>query len=197
MSMPDTLPASPTSASIRRLEEEIAHLTATLAQMRRSAPRQRVADCTFTRPDHSPVTLAQLFGQSRDLLVIHNMGRRCPYCTLWADGFAGLMPHVLSRSAFVLVSPDDPDTLARFAGARQWQFPVVSSLGTTFTRDLGFEPEPGKCWPGASGLHIDAQGGITRVASTTFGPGDDFCSAWHLFDLLAEGTNGWQPKHSY
>jgi len=42
------------------------------------------------------------------------------------------------------------------------------------------------------------QGGkIVRVADTSFGPGDDFCSIWHFFDLLPEGAADWQPKYKY
>lgn len=197
MTSPETFPATPTSETIRQLEEEIARLTATLAHLRRATPRLALNDCTFARADGSPVRLSELFGERRDLLVIHNMGKRCPYCTLWSDGFNGVISHLQSRASFVVVSPDPPEVLSRFAAGRQWAFPVVSSQGTTFTSDIGFEPAPGKCWPGASGLHIDQRGVISRVASTTFGPGDDFCSVWHLFDLLADGANGWQPKHAY
>ncbi len=188
---------APTSENVRRLEEEIARLKATLAEMRRSTPPSPVHDYSLRRADRSSVLLSVLFCGKPDLLVIHNMGRSCPYCTLWADGFNGIASHLESRAALALVSPDEPDTLARFAAGRGWRFPVISSHNSAFTRDLGFEPEPAKYWPGASGFRRLPDGSIIRVASATFGPGDDFCSAWPLFDLLAEGANGWQPKYSY
>lgn len=188
---------SPLSEDVTRLEEEIARLKAALANLRRAAPRSIVPDCTFHRPDASPVRLSELFAGKPDLLVIHNMGHACPYCTVAADGFNGLADHLQSRTGFVLVSPDPPDALARFARARGWRFPVASAAGSSFTRDVGFEPEPGKCWPGASGFHRDADGTMTRVASAVFGPGDSFCGLWHLFDLLADGANGWQPRFAY
>ena len=87
----------------------------------------------------------------------------------------GVIHHIENRAAFALISPDEPDVLARFAAGRGWRFPVVSAHSSTFTADLGFEPEPGKCWPGASGLRREPDGTIVRVASATFGPGDDFC----------------------
>ena len=59
-----------------------------------------------------PKRLSQLFGAKRDLFVIHNMGRSCVQCTLWADGFNGLYPHIADRAAFVVASPDPP----RFSG---------------------------------------------------------------------------------
>lgn len=41
--------------------------------------------------------LPHLFGRSRDLFVIHNMGPACPQCTLLADGFNGSYPHIADR----------------------------------------------------------------------------------------------------
>jgi len=35
------------------------------------------------------------------------------------------------------------------------------------------------------------------IAATAFSPGDDFCSLWHFFDLLPEGTGDWQPQYRY
>jgi predicted dithiol-disulfide oxidoreductase (DUF899 family) len=188
---------SPTPEAIRRLEDEIARLKAALAQMRRSAPPLPVTDYILTRADGLPVHLSQLFAGKRDLLVIHNMGRSCPYCTLWADGFNGVASHLQDRAGVALVSPDEPAELARFATARGWRIPVVSSRSTSFTSDLGFEPEAGKLWPGASGFRRTPDGVIVRTACATFGPGDDFSSTWHLFDLLAEGADGWQPRYAY
>lgn len=187
----------PTTAEVRRLEDEIARLKARLADIRRKLPRPAVQDYPLRRGDGARVLLSELFGGKSDLLVIHNMGRSCPYCTLWADGFNGMVHHFENRAGFALVSPDEPEVLERFASGRGWRFPVISAHSSSFTHDLGFEPEPGKCWPGASGFHRQADGTIVRVAATTFGPGDDFCSAWPLFELLAEGANGWEPKYAY
>ncbi len=40
-------------------------------------------------------------------------------------------------------------------------------------------------------------GKVVRVANAKFGPGDDFCAVWHLFDLIPEGPDDWQPKYKY
>ncbi|TVS08776.1 MAG: DUF899 domain-containing protein, partial [Phycisphaerales bacterium] len=45
-----------------------------------------VGEYAFTTSD-GEVSLADLFAGKRDLLIIHNMGKRCSYCTMWADGF--------------------------------------------------------------------------------------------------------------
>lgn len=187
----------PTSVAARELEDEIARLKARLAEVRRGTPRVVVKDYQLLESDGSPVRLSGLFGDKSDLLVVHNMGRSCPYCTLWADGFNGVVDHLTSRAAVAVVTPDEPETMARFAAGRGWRFRMASGRGSEFTRDMGMEPEPGKYWPGASGFRRRDDGVIERVTCATFEPGDDFCSVWHLFELLADGANGWQPRYSY
>jgi predicted dithiol-disulfide oxidoreductase (DUF899 family) len=146
---------------------------------------------------NGPVSLAELFGDQTDLLVVHNMGKRCAYCTLWADGFIGLYPHLANRCAFVVSSPDEPAVQAEFATTRGWPFAMVSVAGSSFAKDMGFEPQPGKYWPGVSAFRKRADGVIERTGRNNFGPGDDFCAVWPLLDLLHEKANGWEPKFSY
>ncbi|MCC5786202.1 MAG: DUF899 family protein [Phycisphaerales bacterium] len=148
---------------------------------------------SFVTPNGA-VTLAELFAGKRDLLIIHNMGRRCAYCTMWADGFNGLLRHLEDRAAFVLASPDEPGVQREFAESRGWGFRMVSTKGSSFNADLGFEPEPGKVAPGVSALYKQDDGTIVRTGKAVFGPGDPFNGAWHLFALLKDGANGWGPK---
>lgn len=130
-------------------------------------------------------------------MVVHNMGKSCPYCTLWADGFNGVVDHLGNRAPFVVVSPDDPKTQADFRKSRGWKFEMLSAAQSDFTRDMGFAAEDGSPWPGVSTFRKDADGKIYRTAKTWFGPGDDFCAVWHLLELLPEGVDGWEPKYKY
>lgn len=159
-------------------------------------PAEPVRDYALHNADGSPTSLSALFGSKDEMLLIHNMGRRCVYCTLWADGFNGLIDHFNSRVAFVLASPDEPAVLREFAASRSWRFRCVSTHQCTLAKDLGFEPEPGKVWPGVSALRRTSQG-IARSAYDHFGPGDAYCSIWNLLDLLPEGARGWEPRYSY
>lgn len=179
------------------IRAEIDSLKAALYAASRFDPPQPVADALLSRDDGSPVRLSALFGEKPDLILIHNMGRACPYCTLWADGFIGLWPHLASRAGFALCSPDEPMVLRDFARSRKWPFPCVSAAGTTFIHDMGFEPAPGKPMPGVSTFRRRRDGIIERIASTLFGPMDDFCAVWPMFQMLADGPNGWSPKYSY
>jgi predicted dithiol-disulfide oxidoreductase (DUF899 family) len=183
-----------TSERLTQYRRQISDLRGKIRELQQSAEPQAVMDYTFATPD-GPVRLSQLFGDKASLFVIHNMGAGCPYCTLWADGFNGLLPHIENRAAFVVASPDDPQAQERFKASRDWNFRMVSHRDSTFAADMGYRRDDG--WlPGVS--VFKKQGGkIVRVADTSFGPGDDFCSTWHFFDLLPEGAAEWRPKYKY
>jgi predicted dithiol-disulfide oxidoreductase (DUF899 family) len=104
--------------------------------------------------------------------------------------------HVANRTAFVLSSPDSPEVQKKFAEGRGWKFPMVSHQGTTFAADMGYRTAEGKWWPGISAFKRK-DGKILRVSDTVLGPGDDFCSVFHIFDMLPEGAAGFRPKFSY
>jgi len=152
-------------------------------------------DYAFTDTGGDKVSLLDLFAEHDDLIVVHNMGRKCSYCALWADGFIGLYPHLKRRCAFVLSSPDPWSTLRDVAKGRGWPFPCVSSDGNTFTKDMGFVDEKsGGMLPGASAFTKRDDGSVVRVSTTPFGPGDLFCPVWHFFDMLPDGPATFEPK---
>jgi len=167
-----------------------------MAELRRSVPPEKVKDYELTASNGEKIRLSQLFGDKKELFVIHNMGRACPYCTLWADGFNGVVKHLENRASFVLSSPDSPEIQTAFAKSRNWEFRMVSTQGSTFARDLEYQ---GDDWlrPGTSVFTKNEKGEIFRVSSAEFGPGDDYCQVWHLFDLLPKGADGWQPRFAY
>lgn len=187
------------SADIAQLTREYEQAQQRLAEALRALPATAVKDYEFKLAGSgAAVRLSQLFGGKTDLIVIHNMGRSCAYCTLWADGFAGVYKHLADRAAFVLSTPDDPATAAAFASSREWPFPVACIGGTSFAADMGFQNAKGGVQPGASGFHREADGSITRSGrSQQFGPGDPFCAVWPFLDLLKGGANGWEPKYHY
>src|SRR5437660_1814645 len=69
--------------------EELQSCRAKIARLRQQLPQPAVHNYTLTGPGNTPVSLASLFGEHEDMIVIHNMGVWCAYCTLWADGFNG------------------------------------------------------------------------------------------------------------
>lgn len=182
---------------LSRAERGLATAEAKVAKLRRRLPRVVVEDYLLVGPAGRRVKLSAAFGKHRDLIVIHNMGRTCPYCTMWADGFNGVLKHLESRTAFVVVSPDPPLAQGRFARRRGWRFRMLSSRGTSFARDLGFQTRDGHYRPGVSVLHKEKDGRLVRVSMAQFGPGDKFCSVWHFFGLLAGGPGDWRPRFRY
>jgi predicted dithiol-disulfide oxidoreductase (DUF899 family) len=180
---------------IEKLEGELVEQYTRLAELKRRMPREPVKDYDLAGWN-GPVKLSGLFGGKSDLIVIHNMGRGCRYCTLWADGFNGVAEHLGNRAAFVVCSPDSTDVQKEFAAGRKWRFPMVSGKDSPFIQDMGFRSE--KSWmPGVSTFRRGTDGKIERVAKASFGPFDAFCGAWHLVALLADGVNDWEPQYRY
>lgn len=169
---------------IQSLEEEISQKKKELADLRKRMPERKVKDYVFKETDGENVSLSALFRDKNQLIVIHNMGQSCSYCTMWADGFNGVFGYVEEKAGFVLTSPDTPDEQKKIKAEIGWQFPMVSTEGTAFKKDLGFENEKGQLHPGASVFRKDAGGDIYHCNDVEFGPGDDFCSVWHFYDLL-------------
>ena len=174
---------------------QIGELRKKMRDVQAAVEPEPVKDYTFRRAGGADVRLSELFGGKDDLFVIHNMGRSCPYCTLWADGFNGAYAHLADRAAFVLSSPDSPEQQRQFAESRNWTFPMVSHQGTTFAADMGYRSEDG-FMPGVSVFRRE-DGRILRVSDAAFQPGDDFCYVWHFFDLMPKGAAGWRPKYTY
>jgi predicted dithiol-disulfide oxidoreductase (DUF899 family) len=160
-------------------------------------PRFAVQDYPLLSPDGEKLHLSDLFEDKDELILVHNMGKHCPYCTLWADGFNGVYQHLENRAAFVVSTPDAPEVMKAFADSRGWKFRMVSTQPTTLKKDLGFELENGHYMPGVSTFIKDADGTIRHVAKNFFGPGDDFCSVWYLFDMLVKSNEGWEPQFTY
>lgn len=191
-----SLTAENVDLQLAEITEQITRLQKQAADLRRQKTAQPVSDYIFTGWNDEPVRLSELFGDKSELIVIHNMGRKCVYCTLWADGLIGFTKHLEDRAALVLTSPDDPATQRKFARDRGWNFRMVSTEGNTFKKDMGFEPNPGEYWPGVTVFRKSDSGSIEAVSSAHFGPGDLYCSLWHFLDLLPTSTE-WEPKYQY
>jgi predicted dithiol-disulfide oxidoreductase (DUF899 family) len=175
------------------LNQQILDLKRKLAEIRMAQAPEPVRNYTFDTAD-GPKTLLELFGDKEDLLLIHNMGKSCVYCTLWADGMNGHADHYQSRAAFVICSPDSVDVQAQFAMSRGWKFRMVSDSDHAFTTDMGYYFDGG-FYPGASGFRREGDQ-IFRTGTTMLGPGDDFCPIWSMMELVG-GDKGWEPKFNY
>ena len=179
---------------VMELERTIGELTAELAALRRSSAGTPVPSYTFAT-QNGDATLRQLFGEHETLLAIHNMGQGCRYCTLWADGFNGLLPHLESALAVVLVSKDSPHVQRRFANSRGWRFRLASHGGGDYMREQGVL-EGDDNYPGAVVYRRDGDA-IARMNACVFGPGDLYCAMWSLLGLAGIGVADWTPQFNY
>jgi predicted dithiol-disulfide oxidoreductase (DUF899 family) len=169
-----------------------------LNQLHQSRPPELVKNYEFKNLLRAS-KLIELFNDKEELIVIHNMGKNCSNCTLWADGFNGYYHQLQTRSAFALISNDSPEQQHQFATSRKWTFPIYSSLNTTFFEDMGFSEiknEKINFLPGVSIFHKFKDGSIKRTTRAHFGPGDLFSSIWHLLELLPNGIANWEPDNN-
>lgn len=169
---------------IESLEQNIEKLQKELVELRNNQPAKTVDNYNFKDKSSNDAKLSELFGDNDHLILIHNMGSSCSYCTMWADGINGIYKHLQKKAAFAFVSPDSPSHQADFAEKNGWTFEMHSSEDNSFNADVGFENAEGGAMPGVSTFRKNSDGTIELLAQSYFGPGDPYCSIWHFFDLL-------------
>lgn len=180
--------------SILELEMKIMELTAELRQLQRDLPGEEVKDYEFDTVDGSR-SLSELFAGKNKLLLIHNMGQACRYCTLWGDGINPYVSHLETAMSVVMVSKDAPDVQRNFANSRQWRMRMASHGGGEYMTDQVAANGMGNM-PGAV-VYEQVDGKIYRKASTYFGPSDLYCSQWHFLGLAGIDIGDWTPQYSY
>jgi predicted dithiol-disulfide oxidoreductase (DUF899 family) len=182
------------NSRISELEQQLYELTNELNTLKRQIAGTPVPDYTFATLDGEQ-TLSSLFAGRERLLVIHNMGQACRYCTLWADGFNGFLPHLESAMSVVLVSKDDPQTQQAFAGSRGWRFRMASHGGGAYIKEQAVKPDSTNM-PGAVAYRRDGDD-ILRLGHGEFGPGDLYCSLWNLLGVAGLTEEDWVPQYRY
>ena len=181
---------------IDELQAEITKKRKEINGLRQKLENEEIQDYSLRDAGGQEVLLSSLFDDRDELLVVHNMGKACKYCTLWADEINGVAKPLADRVPIVIVSPDSPGVQQAFAAGRGWTLPMLSAADSTFTQDMGFYKEGDGYWPGVSSF-IRKEGKIYRHTYDHFGPGDTYSSVWHFYDLLPKRVNGWQPKYDY
>ncbi len=179
---------------VEKLELEIMEKTQELAALRLKQTPAEVPDYPF-QTQHGEVRLTSLFGDRERLLLIHNMGQGCRYCTLWADGINGFLEHLEDAMAVTLVSKDPVDLQRRIALDRGWKFRTASHGGGAYMAEQCAMGEHGN-YPGAAVYQRD-DGKILRLGRTAFGPGDLYAPIWHFLGLAGIAMTDWTPQFHY
>jgi predicted dithiol-disulfide oxidoreductase (DUF899 family) len=216
MSLPDVVSQEEWLEARRRLltrEKEFTRQHDALNADRRRLPMVKVdQEYVFVGPN-GQVTLADLFGDGRQLIVQHVMfgpdwDQPCSGCSATIDELSpGLLNHLASReTAFVLASHAPYDKIAAAAEERGWFAPWYSTYGSDFNYDFqvtldasrgqvdyNYRPEPQLLgaersteMPGYSCFL--REGGKIFHTYSTYGRGTEYIgNAYTLLDLTALG----------
>lgn len=183
---------------IADLETQVKSLKEQISTLRRDLPPEVISTVYEFPTAFKPKKLADLFGEKASLIVIHNMGQSCAYCTLWLDTIEGFYSHLKEFSSLCVSSPDEGVVQMEFKIGRDYHFPFVSTAGTSFAKDMGFQSEKGSLIPGFSVFTRDESGTISRVSSDQFGPYDDYCGIWGILSHIPKARRPeWKPRSAY
>jgi predicted dithiol-disulfide oxidoreductase (DUF899 family) len=172
----------------RQIELMLYSQQSEIVDLRRKISGREIEDYVLStvKGDRS---LSEFFGDKETLILIHNMGSSCSFCTMYADGLNGVLHHLQSRASVLLVSPDDSLSQYEFAELRGWHFQLASVKGSELSKNLGFEPEPNQYFPGICILQKELDGSIKLVCKDDFEPGDRYSPIWHIFALIDGNYN--------
>jgi predicted dithiol-disulfide oxidoreductase (DUF899 family) len=158
------------------------------------------------------VRLSELFsGEGRPLIVYHLMYGKaqtsaCPMCTMWIDGYNGIVEHVTQNADFVIVAAADVPTLRGYARSRGWdRLRLLSAGSSTFKYDLKSEDEDGTQDSTISVFTRDPDGSVRHSYTTHPWTSDEIrergidllSPVWNLLDLTPPGRGNWYPSLSY
>lgn len=175
-----------------KLEFELYEKALKLAALRKGEAGVAVKDYAFKTME-GDTSLSALFAGKDRLLVIHNMGQGCRYCTLWADGINGVLSHLEAAMSVVLVSKDAPETQRRMAQDRGWRFRMASHGGGDYMTEQSVGDGN---YPGAVVYERDGAK-IMRRGRARFGPGDLYNPLWHFLSLAGIGDGDFTPQFHY
>lgn len=175
-----------------KLEIELYEKALKLAALRKSETGVEVKDYAFATLEGERALSALFAGRDR-LLAIHNMGAGCRYCTLWADGINGVLPHLEAAMSVVLLSKDPPEAQRRMAQDRGWRIRMASHGGGLYMTEQSVGEGN---YPGAV-VYEMRDGKILRRGRTRFGPGDLYNPLWHFLALAGIGDSEFTPQFHY
>jgi predicted dithiol-disulfide oxidoreductase (DUF899 family) len=179
-------------------EKELTRARDALNTARRELPMVRVEkQYTFTGPD-GPVTLLDLFGGHRQLIVGHFMfdpewTDGCPSCSAGVAELApGLYEHLAVRdTALVHVSRAPLSTIEAYKARKGWTIPWISSHGSEFNYDFHATVDPAVTPPLLNFAEVpDAEPGEVPGTSCFLRDGDDVFHTYSSYARGAEWTGG-------
>src|SRR5271165_2129750 len=175
-----------------------------LSAKRRALPWVRIDKPYRFEGAEGVMTLSDLFGPRRQLIVQHFMfapdwEKPCKSCSFWADGFNGIVAHLNQRdTAFVAVSRAPLEKLQARKRKMGWTFPWVSSDESEFNYDfaVSFRDEDLKAGA-ATYNYAPKQGMMTELPGiSAFVKGGDG-AVYHTYSCFARGLDLMNPAYNY
>jgi predicted dithiol-disulfide oxidoreductase (DUF899 family) len=187
-----------------------------LARRRQKLPWVSVEKEYVFETDSGEKTLVELFECRSQLLVYHFMfgygarltdeRRGCTACSLIADHFDGVIPHLNGRDITLVAASIAPlSELLDYRRQMGWRFPWVSSLGSDFNYDFGvaFTEEQQKNGAEYNYQHVDKaepqkegmsafalQDGVVHHTYSTYARGTEaLMGTYQFLDLAPLGRN--------
>jgi len=207
---------------LRQAEIELTeHRERVAAQRRQLPPGPLVEDYVFEEGPRDlsagdepvrQIRLSELFSSpGRALIVYHLMyGKEqsspCPMCTMWIDGFNGIVDHLTQNADMVVVAAADVPALRAHARDRGWdRLRLLSTGRSTFKFDLNSEDAAGEQDSTVSVFTRDPDGHVRHfytghpwMAEDVRERGIDLASpVWHLLDLTPHGRGDWYASLHY
>ena len=181
-----------------------------LSALRRELPWSLVDENYEFDSTNGPKTLADLFGNSSQLIVYHFMfgpdwEEGCKSCSFWADNFENTVVHLKQRDTnFVAISRSDLEKLQKFKDRMGWSFEWVSSVKNNFNMDfqVSFLPDQNERTynyqetqtkaeelPGISVFYKDEEGAVYHTYSTYARGLDMLNGTYHFLDIVPKGRD--------
>ena len=184
-------------------EKEFTRLRDEMTKQIRSLPWEKVEKgYAFVGPEGEQ-SLADLFGNYRQLAVYHFMlgpgwEQGCPSCSFLADNFEGIPIHLAQRDvSFVAASRAPLEEIDAYKKRMGWGFKWVSSHGSDFNFDFHVSFEDGDIKAGKASYNYAPATGIGNEmpgASFFYKDGDAIYHTYSTYgrglDLLI-GTYNW------
>jgi predicted dithiol-disulfide oxidoreductase (DUF899 family) len=158
------------------------------------------------------VRLSELFtSPDRALAIYHLMYGKaqtspCPMCTMWIDGYNGVVRHVEQNLDFAIAAAADPAPLRAHARTRGWSNLRLLSCGeNTFKYDLASEDAEGNQDSTLSVFTRDPNGQLRHFYTCHPHMADDInqrgidllTPVYNTLDLTPGGRGDWYAELSY
>jgi predicted dithiol-disulfide oxidoreductase (DUF899 family) len=183
------------------------HLEQVAAMRRAMPPGPIVKDYEFI-DGSARVKLSELFAEGKSYLVMYHVmywpddDEFCPMCSMWADSWNGVAPHVAQQANIVLASLAPPETLKRWAEKRGWdRIRVLADVDESFAQDTGAQRAKGKPISTVLVFEKTAEGvrhrytGHPEFEDDSWRGVDPVCNTWSILDLLPSGRGDWNATN--